>query len=112
MKITDKIIRNMEFPSCKNCIYYRPTGFSRDFADPLNKCHKFGTKNVVTDEITYQYADICRKDENLCGNSGKYFVKEPRMILKKLKYKILRPLNFFYMVPIAYLLAYYVKFLL
>ena len=112
MKFSNKIIRNMEYPACKNCIYYKASGFNQDFTSPLNKCEKFGTKNVVTDEITYKYADDCRKDENMCGNAGKYFEKEPRMILKKLKHKIFRPITGVYAIFAVYLIIYYVKFML
>lgn len=75
MKFTNKIIRNAEFSACKNCVYYRTSSWSNDFVDPFNKCEKFGIKDVVTDKITYDFADSCRTDENLCGKSGKYFEK-------------------------------------
>ena len=112
MKFTNKIIRNIEFPSCKNCVHFRPSSWSNDFADPLSKCEKLGTKDVVTDKITFQYADSCRIDENLCGKSGNYFEKEPRLILKKLKHKIFRPITLFYSIPVVYLVAYYIKFMI
>ena len=112
MKISDKIIRNIEFPSCKNCIHFRPNVWNNDFASINNECRKFGVKNVVTDEITYGSAYDSRFDEKFCGKEGKYFEKEPMLFFKKLKHKILRPFNIIYMIPIGYLLAYYIKFLL
>lgn len=110
MKLDGRFIRNFDFPPCKNCVYYRPSGFNH-FASPLNKCEKFGTKDVVTDEIAYNYTDICRSDEDLCGKSGKYHVKEPRFVLKRLKHAIFRPITFFYITPVVYLVAYCIKFI-
>ena len=50
-------------------------------------------KHIVTGEITYDYADMCRDDESKCGKSGKEFKKEPRLWLKKLKHIAFRPLT-------------------
>ena len=112
MKFTNKIIRNIEFPSCKNCVHFRPPSWSNDFTDTYSKCEKFGTKDVVTDKISYNFAETCRVDEDLCGKSGKYFEKEPLIILKKLKHKIFRPITLFYSIPVVYLVVYYIKFML
>jgi len=101
------VIRNFDYPSCKNCIFYKPSGLNNDFLSTFNKCKQFGTKNVVTDEITYNYADMCRIDENLCGKSGKYYVKEPRIALKRLKHTIFRPVTLFYGVLWMYLVVFY-----
>jgi len=107
MKFPNRIIRNIDFPSCKNCVYYVPSGLNNEFTSSLNKCKNFGTKNVVTGEITYYYATICRSDENLCGNSGKYHVKEHRMALKRLKHTIFRPVTILYVVAGLYLVIFY-----
>jgi len=88
---SNKIIKNMHIPSCKNCIYYKPSS-ANDFTSTLNKCEKFGEKNIITDEITYTYADTCRHDENLCGKEGHYFEKEKNIDLKIMKHKITRNL--------------------
>jgi hypothetical protein len=78
----DKIITNMDFPSCKNCKYFQPSNFDSEFASSLTKCNKFGTKDIITDKITYTYADSIRKDESKCGKEGKYFEKENFIQLK------------------------------
>jgi len=109
MKITGKIIRNIDLPSCVNCIHYRPSGLYNAFS---NTCEKFGTKDVVTGKITYNYADSCRSDNTLCGKEGNHFEKEPRLWLKKVKHTLFRPMTFFYVGMVAYLLTYYIKFLL
>lgn len=110
MKFTGKIIRNLEFPSCKNCIHYRTRITDSDFTSPFNKCDLFGEKNIVTDKITYNFADACRLSESKCGKEGKYFEKEPRLWLKKLKHRIFRPFTWIVTLNICYLVVYYIKF--
>ena len=65
-------IKNIEYPLCKNCKY-----FSKGPAtyDTLGKCMKFGEKNIVSGEITYEYADMVRSYINKCGIEGKYYEK-------------------------------------
>ena len=112
MKIHSKIIRNIELPSCKNCVHYRPRLFDGDFTSPFNKCDNFGVKDIVTDKITYNFADACRSDENLCGKEGRHFERQPRLWLKKLKHRMFRPITVFFTLQVCYLVAYYIKFLL
>jgi len=85
---SEKIIKNGHLPSCKNCVYYKPSILNGEFTSPYNKCLKFGEKNIITDEITYTYADACRRDENKCGELGIYFEKDRWIKLKLLRYKI------------------------
>jgi hypothetical protein len=89
---SDQIIKNINIPACKNCIYYNPETFNNDFTSPLNKCSKFGEKNIINDKIKYEYADTCRNEETKCGKEGKYFVKEPNITMKILKYNIISKL--------------------
>jgi hypothetical protein len=84
----DKIIKNINIPSCRNCIYYKPATYN-EFTSTLNRCEKFGEKNIVTDEIKYDFADTCRDNESKCGKEGKYFIEEPNLELKIWKHKIL-----------------------
>ena len=56
------IIKNINLPACRNCIHYKHSivyGFGSD----MNKCHKYGVKDIVSNEINYDYAQFCRKDE-------------------------------------------------
>jgi len=39
----------------------------------LGKCSLFGNENLVTGEIEYAHALVCRVDELKCGRNGKYF---------------------------------------
>jgi len=63
-------------PSCKNCIHYRPSIFSNNYVSTFSKCTYFGTKDIITENIEYDYVDICRNDETRCGQQGKYYVKD------------------------------------
>ena len=113
----EKIIRNVNFPACKNCIHYKPTAYTT-FASELNKCEKFGDKNINTDEISYDYADTCREDETKCGIEGKYFEKEKNMNMKIAKHKMTRAEPFLFLtllivityLPTAILFAIFKKF--
>ena len=68
---SEKIIRNINIPCCRNCVHYLPDNYSRDFASTLSKCNQFGSKDIITDKITQDYADSCRSDESKCGEKGK-----------------------------------------
>ena len=39
----------------------------------LGNCHLFGTESLVTGQIEYDSALLCRIDETKCGKKGKYF---------------------------------------
>ena len=99
---SDKIIQNMEFPSCKNCIYYKPSFLNNDFTSTFNKCYKFGEKDIVTDKVTYNFADFCRNDETKCGKEGKYFKKEKNIKFKVFRHKIIS--NFPLSLPIIFII--------
>jgi hypothetical protein len=88
----DKIIKNINIPSCRNCVHYKASTYNNEFTSLLNTCEKFGEKNIVTDEIKYNYADTCRNDETKCGHEGKYFEEEKNMNMKILKHSILSKL--------------------
>jgi len=81
----EQIIKNINFPSCKTCKFFTPSNkFS--FDSKYHNCEKFGEKNIFTDEIEYKSASLCRSDEKLCGESGKYFEKEPYLRFKIAKH--------------------------
>jgi Pyruvate/2-oxoacid:ferredoxin oxidoreductase delta subunit len=78
-----RIIKNNNLPSCVNCVHYKPTTFSNKFADNYNKCDKFGERSIITNKIRYDYADLCRLDEEKCGQEGRHFQEE-----KNIRWKI------------------------
>jgi hypothetical protein len=69
--------------------------FDTDFTSTFNICEKFGTKDIITDKITYDYADYCRKVEDKCGQEGKYFAKDPYIKLKIIKHWLISRIPFF-----------------
>ena len=87
---SEKMIKNMNLPACRNCVHYQPAPYNNDFTSYLNTCDKFGNKNIITDKITYDFADQCRNDESKCGKEGKHFVEEPNINMKILKYSLLK----------------------
>jgi hypothetical protein len=89
---SEQIIKNINIPTCRNCVYYKPSYFSPDFTSSLNKCTKFGNKDIITNTISYNFADMCRKDETKCGKEGKYFELEKKMVLKIIKHQFINSL--------------------
>jgi hypothetical protein len=79
---SEKIIKNINIPSCRNCIHYKPSYYTTDFTASYNKCDKFGDKDIITNKISYDYVDSCRRDEQKCGYDGKYFELEKNIELK------------------------------
>ena len=90
----NKIITNGDLPSCRNCIYFKPTIYD-EFTSSLSRCEKFGKKDILTDKINYVFADLCRQDENKCGKTGKYFKQEENIDLKIFKYNLIKFLPIF-----------------
>jgi len=85
---SDKIIKNMNLPSCRNCVYYKPYTLDLDYTSKLSKCEKFGEKDIITGEIKYNdYADLSREDYSKCGKEGKYFEEDKNVTVKILKHR-------------------------
>ena len=106
----NNIIKNINTPACKNCIYYKPN-ICNHFTSPLNKCTKFGEKNIISDKIIYDYADHCRNDENKCGKKGKFFIQEKNIYIKFIIHKIVNNIIFFIMpfIPVVLYIIYFLK---
>jgi hypothetical protein len=88
---SNQIIKNINVPSCRNCIYYKPPYYS-DYSSSVGKCNKFGTKDVITDKIVYDFADMSRTNENKCGNEGKYFELEKFVEFKIFMHQLIKNL--------------------
>lgn len=74
-----RFIKNKELPACVDCIHY----IDYELQDPYDrydnrysKCKNFGEKNIISGQIDNLYTKICRESKDLCGNSGKYFIKK------------------------------------
>lgn len=83
---SEKFIKNIIMNPCKNCVYFKQHSIL-----PFSQCEKFGEKNIISNEIIYDYADTSRKHESKCGIEGKYFEKDKdlNLKLKKIKFEIL-----------------------
>jgi hypothetical protein len=68
-----QIIKYIDYPLCKDCIYYYPTNSKIKGASAL--CKKFGKKNIFDGTIQYERVVNVREDFNMCGEKGNYFVK-------------------------------------
>jgi hypothetical protein len=99
---SEKLIKNINLPACKNCIHLISASHSSDYASSFSKCSKFGKKNIISDEIEYEYVDWSRKDEMKCGEEGKFFEKDDLVEFKKLKHKL------FYNSPVLILSIWFV----
>ena len=106
----EKIIKNIKintikdanYPSCRNCVYYKPSPFATDYGSLTSKCEKIGEKNILTGDIKYDYVSICRMNESKCGKEGKYFEKEPNLQIKIFTHSII------YNTPSLLLISIYV----
>lgn len=61
-------IKDIELPVCKDCKFFIP--FENQEQYTLGRCMLFGKKNLVSGEITYEFADVCRISSNKCGHNG------------------------------------------
>lgn len=80
------IIKNINIPACRNCKYYK-MGFW-DTTGYLSKCGKFGEKDINTGQISFDFANECRRDEEKCGKQGKHFEQEPNLNFRLLKHTL------------------------
>ena len=73
--IPNQIIINGSYPNCKDCIYFKQN-INTDNTIDYNKstCLKFGNKNLINGDITYEYAKDIRIS-NKCGPTGLNFLK-------------------------------------
>ena len=66
-------------PFCVKCLYFKPHTNNYPYdsipSDSLyGKCRKFFDVDLVTGEVNYEYARVCRVDK--CGPDGKEFIKK------------------------------------
>jgi hypothetical protein len=81
MAITAKVphIKNLNYPICVKCNHYAPATSAEPYLEPrFGKCKKFGEMSKVTGEINYDYASICRENDNKCGEKGFFYEEAPK----------------------------------
>jgi hypothetical protein len=71
------IVKN---PICLDCSHYNeykhPNPYDELYGGEsykLGKCGLYGRQNVVTGQIQFEYAVVCREDDSKCGEKGKQF---------------------------------------
>jgi hypothetical protein len=103
----NQIIQNINIPACRNCIHYIPPIYG-EFESTFGKCGKYGNKNIITNEITYDFATSCRNDENKCGFQGKDFEVEENIEMKIIKHNIQQ--NTLYILLFSLIILYCVSY--
>ena len=79
-KLAFQFIVNLKTPICVRCSHFIEYNniYTRGnyYSNKLGNCSKFGTKNLVTGKIEYDYAINCREDVNKCGKDAIFFLKK------------------------------------
>lgn len=77
MKLPHQFIKNSDLPVCVNCIHFIENKMNYPYdavlSNDLGKCKIFGKKDIVTGEIKYEYAELCRLNKEKCHLTGKYY---------------------------------------
>jgi hypothetical protein len=85
----DAFIRNDDKPPCIHCEHYIPST-NDEFSSTFGKCKKFGSKDIHTGKVLYDYATSARDDDARCGIEGQQFKSEQNLCGKKIVHRIRR----------------------
>jgi len=72
-------IRNQKLPICSNCVHFIEHTNKYPY-DPFpsdslyGKCKKFGEVNIVSGIVAYDFASLCRDNNNKCGKYGSQYI--------------------------------------
>lgn len=73
--IPNQIIQNYEYPACKDCVYFKKD--QKFNYTSSSKCMKFGTKDLITGVVNYEYVINVRNFKpDKCGTKGIHFSKK------------------------------------
>lgn len=78
LRLFSSFIKKTKNP-CVNCTNYIKYKYTNPYdehyeTEPiLGNCRLFGKENLVTGQLEYEQALICRLNETKCGEKGKYF---------------------------------------
>lgn len=84
---SNPIIKNNNIPACRNCKFFMPKYYNQ-FDSDMNRCVKFGEKDIITGKIEYDFVSTSRKDEAKCGLKGKEFEEEDNLGLHLCTFKM------------------------
>jgi hypothetical protein len=70
-----KYIRDIEVPICANCVHFIEDVNNYPYDSLPNnerygRCKLYGEKNIITGEIKYDFAFICRSEPTKCRKLG------------------------------------------
>lgn len=68
--LVTEAIKNFHTPKCITCKHFIPDSVG---CPTFSKCSKFGKANLVSGEISYDFADSCRESESKCGTNGTHY---------------------------------------
>jgi len=76
LRLFSTFVKNIKNPIYVNCIHYIEHKYYNPYElnKKLGHCAKFGTRNLVTGNIEYDDAILCRIYDDKCGISGKLFI--------------------------------------
>lgn len=89
---SNSFIKNMNYNSCKNCAFFKTDMLNTEV---YGRCHKFGSKDIITSKIKYDFAYACREDENKCGVEGKQFEENKYPYLTRRNLSLFGVLTYF-----------------
>ena len=82
--LNKNFIRNKTVPICSNCLHFIEHTNNYPY-DPIptnenyGRCKKFGEMNMVTGNIDYDLASICRFNNSKCGKFGLEFTGKEKV---------------------------------
>lgn len=74
-----QIIQNSDRPLCQKCFYFYPVSKNNNLEEKediiyeRSKCIKYGIRDIVSGEVSYESAHNMRQSEFKCGLGGKSF---------------------------------------
>lgn len=67
-----RIIENEHYPICNDCYFFK----KHHSDDDMDKCTKFGHKNLINGDVIYHNVSFIRSNESFCGEHGRHFMEK------------------------------------
>ncbi len=67
-----RIIENEHYPICNDCYFFK----KHHSDDDMDKCTKFGHKNLINGDVIYHNVFFIRSNESFCGEHGRHFMEK------------------------------------